>query len=414
MKKFFVKNPLIAMAVAFVLVIITGMLFELSSKTTGVIMANTFLTTQLIAREALMRLRNFLVMKALVYNDYSNTFQKQGDTIRVKKPAVFVADEFDGTINLQGITEDSVNVTLNHIADVSVSWTSKEKALNLNDFGDQILNPAMQAIAQKIDVDIMKEFYKSVPYFVGTSGTTPDGLDDFAYAAKMLNDNKVPLTGRVAVFDTAAHAEFSILDAIVNAEKSGSTLALREGSIGRIAGLNNYMSQNVQTHTAGSFCGVAAPKVNTLAVVGSNTLVLKGGAGTETIKEGDVFYITSGGVNYYYTAAADAAASGGVVSVTTYDKVAAAHAVDAVVTFPDKTAGGHVANLAFIKEACAFVSRPLEAPMGGAQSYTVNFEGISLRVTAGYDMSTKAEILSIDTLYGIKGIYPQLATRILG
>lgn len=414
MKKFFYQHPIIAMLFAFVLVVVSGLLLNNQTTTAGVVLANTFLTTNIIAREALIRLRNFLVMKALVYNDYSNTFQKQGDTIRVKKPAVYVADEFDGTINLQTIGEDSVNVTLNHIADVSVAWTSKEKALNIDDFNQQVLDPAMQAIAQKIDEDIHKEFYKAVPYFVGVSGTTPDGLDDFAYAAKMLNDNKVPLVGRVGVWDTAAMAEFSILDAIVNAEKSGSTLALREGSIGKVAGLENFMTQNVQTHTAGTFVAVAAPKVNTEAVPASNTLVLKGGAGTETIKAGDVFYITTGGKKYYYAAAADAAAVGGVVSITTYDKVAVAHAVDDVVIFPDKTVGAHVANLTFIKPACAFVSRPLEAPMGGAQGYSTSFEGISLRVTAGYDMSTKTETLSIDTLYGIKAIYPQLATRILG
>ena len=58
-------------------------------------------------------------MRGLVYTDYNSTFQKQGDTIRVKKPPVYVADEFGGTINLQNINEDSVNITLSHIADVS-------------------------------------------------------------------------------------------------------------------------------------------------------------------------------------------------------------------------------------------------------------------------------------------------------
>jgi hypothetical protein len=325
-----------------------------------------------------------------------------------------VADEFGGTINLQDIGEDSVNVTLNHIADVSIGWTSKERALNLDDFNQQVLDPAMEAIAQKIDADIHKEFYKAVPLFVGQSGVTPSALTDFADTALILTQNKVPLSNRVAVWDPTAHSKFTVIPAIVNAEKSGSTQALREGSIGRIQGLDNYQTQNVQTHVAGSFTAVSAPKVKTLAVVGSNTIILKGGAGTETINEGDVFYITSGGKKYYYAAASNAAASGGDVSVTTYSKVQFAHTVDDVVTFPDKTAGAHVSNLAFIKNACAFVARPLEAPMGGVSSYTANFEGIGLRVTAGYDINTKKEILSLDTLYGIKAVYPELATRILG
>ena len=52
--------------------------------------------------------------------------------------------------------------------------------------------------------------------------------------------------------------------------------------------------------------------------------------------------------------------------------------------------------------------------MGGASSYVTSFEGIALRVTAGYDISTKKEILSIDTLYGVKAVYPELAVRHLG
>ncbi|MBS3945331.1 MAG: hypothetical protein KGZ42_07530, partial [Melioribacter sp.] len=91
-----------------------------------------------------------------------------------------------------------------------------------------------------------------------------------------------------------------------------------------------------------------------------------------------------------------------------------AHSVDDVIVFPDKTAGGHVANLAFHRNAFAFVQRPLEAPLGGVSAYTVNFEGLSLRVAQGYNISTKKETLSMDILYGVKAIYPQLATRVLG
>lgn len=413
MTKYFKTHPLISFMLIVVITLLANTFIEAKETVNGLILANTFLTTQLIARQALIRLRNLLVMKALVYGDYSDTFQNQGDTIRVRKPTTYTAQDFSTEISLQDITEDSVSVTLNHLADVSVSFSSKERALNIEDFNTLYLNAAMEAIAQKIDEDLHKEFYKAVPYYVGTSGTTPDDLTDFANPAKMLNDNRAPLMGRSAVWNTSAQAKFSVLDAIVSAEKSGSTDALREGSIGRIMGLENYMSQNVQTHTAGTFSAVSAPKVNTLAVVGAYTIVLKGGSGTETIKAGDLFTITTGGKVYYYTAASDATAESGVVSVTTTTPVGAAHAVNTAVTFPDKTAGGHAANLAFHKNACAFVSRPL-VPPAGAESYITSFEGIAIRVTAGYNITTKKEILSIDTLYGIKVVHPELAVRILG
>ncbi len=373
-------------------------------------MANNFLTTQLIAREALIRLRNKLVARQLIHTDFSQEFRKQGDTIRVKKPATYIADEFGGTINLQDIKEDSVLVTLDHIADVSVNWTSKERALNLERFGEQVLDPAMEAIAQKIDYDILSTVYKDVPYFVGTSGSTPNSLDAFAQARKMLNINKVPQSNRSAIWDPEADAKFSILDAIVNAEKSGSTQALREGAIGRIQGLNNYMSQNVVTHVAGTFTAVSDPKVKGAVAVGATQIEMDGGSGSETLKKGDVMKIGS----QFFVVTEDAVANAGAITAKVYPAVSTAIADNASVVFPDKTAGGHVANLAFHKNAFAFVQRPLEAPMGGAESYTVSFEGLSIRVTAGYDMTTKKEIVSIDTLYGVKTLFPELATRVLG
>lgn len=378
-------------------------------------MANAFLTTKTIARVTTLRLVNMLVMKALVYNDYSDTFSKKGDTIRVKIPPVYVSKEFTTTTTVQDINEGEIDVVMNHLADITISWGSKERAMSIESFTEMFIDPAIEAHSQKIDEDIYDEFYKEVPYFVGVSGTTPDALQDFADATKMLNDNKVPVANRKAVWDTTSYAKFSILDAIVSAEKSGSTNALREGSIGKIQGMENFWTQNVAVHTAGTFVAVATPKVSTTAVVDSRVLVLKGGSGTETLLAGDIFTISTGGVLYYYCVLADVSASGGVATIATTTDVLVAHAVDDVIVFPDKTAGGHVANLAFIPRACAFVTRPLEVPESAkGTGYNFNSNGISMRVVSGYNTSTKVETLSVDMLYGIKATQPQLATRILG
>lgn len=61
--------------------------------------------------------------------------------------------------------------------------------------------------------------------------------------------------------------------------------------------------------------------------------------------------------------------------------------------------------------AFAFVTRPLAAP-AGVESYTTSYNGISLRVTRGYDMKTKTEMLSMDVLYGYKLLDPALAVKV--
>ena len=76
-------------------------------------MGNTFLTPDIIAREALMVLRNNAVMANLVHRDYSDEFVAGvGDTITIRKPAKFDAKEYNGSIAVQDATEEGVAVKM--------------------------------------------------------------------------------------------------------------------------------------------------------------------------------------------------------------------------------------------------------------------------------------------------------------
>lgn len=374
-------------------------------------MPNTFITTKKIAREGLPILKNNLVVPALFRTDFSKEFANIGDTIQVKKPNIFEGKDFaDGdSVTVQEINQKSVDVKMDKIADISVEITAKELALNPFEFKRDVIEPAFVALAEKINgagLEMYKKTYKSI----GTSGTTPDGLDDFANARKELNKAKAPLKDRYAVWDPDADAKFSILDAICNAEKSGSTEALREGSIGRIQGLENFMAQQIKTHTAGTFTAVTTPLTAAATAAGATQISLDGGSGTETLKEGDL--LTIGTQKFVVTE--DATAVSGAITAKVYPAVQTAIADNTAVVFLDKTAGGHVANLAFNRNAFAFVSRPLPLPVSGQEAYVIVYDGITFRVVYGYDQTKKKNMLSIDTLYGFAPLYPSLATRILG
>ncbi|MBQ9608137.1 MAG: hypothetical protein IJV15_01670 [Lachnospiraceae bacterium] len=77
-------------------------------------MANTLLTPSIIAKEALMVLRNNAVMANLVHRDFSDEYASVGDTITIRKPATFVAKEFNQSngIEVQDAVEDSVSVKM--------------------------------------------------------------------------------------------------------------------------------------------------------------------------------------------------------------------------------------------------------------------------------------------------------------
>ena len=96
---------------------------------------NTILTPDIIAREALMVLRNNAVMANLVHRDYSNEFVGAvGDTITVRKPATFVANEYSGAIEVQDATETGVEVKMDKHLDVSFAVTAKQLTMDIADF----------------------------------------------------------------------------------------------------------------------------------------------------------------------------------------------------------------------------------------------------------------------------------------
>ncbi|MEA4896134.1 MAG: P22 phage major capsid protein family protein [Oscillospiraceae bacterium] len=377
-------------------------------------MPNEFLTTKNIARQTLPRLIENLVFPNLVYRDFSNTFQKQGDTIRVRKPVVLTAEEFDkstGT-SAQDVKEESVDVTLNHLATVDVEFGALEMATNVDDLNRLFLEPAAVALAQKINSDGLS-LYKDVPYFGGVPGTTPDGLDDFAAITKLLNDNKVPMSQRRAIWDSAAHSKFIQIEGLVHLNESGTPTALREAEIGRIYGLDNYMSQAVKTHTQGTaISGNKTIAVAAAAVKGATSISVDSGAAAGTLKAGDIVKIGS----YYYNVAADVEAiSATAASVSLVQPLKAAVADGDAITLVTYVSGktGYTANLAFHQNAFAYVTRPLTVP-AGVECYVTNYNGISLRVIRGYDMKYKKDMLSMDVLYGYKTMYPEMAVCYAG
>lgn len=376
-------------------------------------MGNEFLSVKNIARTALPRLIENLVFPNLIYKDFSNDFEAgKGATVQVRKPVVLTASEFDAAsgTSAQDVVEESVEVTLDKLATVDVEFSAIQRATNVDDLTRLFLEPAMIALAEKINSDGLG-LYKDIKATVGTAGTTPDGLDDFANAAEVLDNNKVPTALRHGVWNAAAMAKFRQIGDIVNAEKSGTTEALRRGSIGNIFGIDNYMAQGVKTSSGTALeaggTGATGVKVKT-AVTADDDIVLVSNASasgtlTGAVKAGDI--VTIGGKNYIVKT--DATAASNELAITLTENITVeANAAATVIT-------ENANNLVFHESAFAFVTRPLAAP-AGVESYTTSYNGISLRVTRGYDMKYKKEMLSMDVLYGYKTMYPEMAVRVLG
>ena len=249
-------------------------------------MSNTILTPDLIAREALMVLRNNAVMANLVHRDYSGDFVGAvGDTITVRKPATFVANEYNGSINVQDATESGVSVVMDKHLDVSFAVTAKQMTLDIADFSKQLLVPAMQAFADKVDkmlIALEAEATARVPHDTGAINPV-----DMIAARKCLTERAAPLADRRFVVGAAAEADLLVSDLFMSADKVGDNgTALREASLGRKFGMDVYVDQNITKN--GDYTPSIAFHKNAMALV-TRPLALPNGAAKAAIVNYDGF-----------------------------------------------------------------------------------------------------------------------------
>ena len=118
-------------------------------------MANTFVTLKEIARQALPKLIDNLVFPTLMHRDFFEDFHGYGDAIRVRKPVALEAADFDEAsgVTYQDMVEDTVEVTLDHIATVDARATAIETATSIDDLNRVFVDPAAAALAEKINRD---------------------------------------------------------------------------------------------------------------------------------------------------------------------------------------------------------------------------------------------------------------------
>ena len=214
-----------------------------------------FLTADIIAKQALATLHESLVVKPLIHTDLTKEFSKAkvGDTINIRKPAVFESKKFNRAkgIEVQAANEESIPVKLDQFDDVSFQVTSEELALDIEDFDAQLLTPAMQAISGGIDVALLGLADK-VKATVGTeAGFEHNKPESLIQAGAILDANKVPQEDRYALVGPATKAHWLNTPILKQADQSGSTEALRRASLGsNVFGFDTYMTSNIKAPAA--------------------------------------------------------------------------------------------------------------------------------------------------------------------
>ena len=409
-------------------------------------MANTVITPTWYTKETARILVNNLKFAANVNRSYDDQYvqsgAKVGYTVNARLPQRFQVTEGQA-LQIQGINDQYVPITLTHQKNVAFSFSSAQMAMEVDMVRTRYVNPAAVALANIVDYDGLTTVYKDIYQAVGTPGTVPNSNLTYLQAGAKLTNSSVPANGRVAVLDptsmvTLANANLALFNPTAQIAEQ-----YREGQFAsRALGVDSwYEDQNVAKHTTGTFTA-STPLVKGAGQTGS-TLVVDGWAsGATSLKKGDIFTVAgvfqvnpvsyaSTGQLQQFVVTADVSDTSGEISIPIspsiitsgqLQTVSASPADNAVVTVLGATSAtaGTLAttvtpqSLLYHPDAFALVMADLHKPTSGVETTTVRSKelGISIRMVQQYQIGSDQEPCRMDILYGWATLRAPLACRI--
>lgn len=370
------------------------------------------------ANEALIQLNKALGMSGRVHRGYDKMPQERGSTININRPTSFVATDVNTSTGgtTASLNPDKVAVTLDTWKEVKFALSDKELTFTQEKIIEDHITPAAVALADAIDVSLVK-LSLQVPWYASfTSGGVAVG--DLTGARKVLFNNKVPMNDLHFMVDGDIEAELLTLAAFATGSTAGQAGidTLMRGSMGTRYGMEFFANQNVLSHTSGTVTD-AAGAVATETAVGDVVVSAKALTSTDAFKIGDVIKISGDAQNYVLTKDVTVAGGQTVAVFDVFPAIKKINSVDAVITIVpiNGSAGVKNQNLLFHRHAFALAMAPLSniGAMLGAKVATVSdpITNLSIRSRMWYDGEHSSIKVSLDALWGVTVLNPNLAVR---
>ena len=412
-------------------------------------MANNTLTASVVAKQALAILENEFGWMNKLHRAHEDEFSnkvngyKIGDSLTIRRPADFTV-RTGATLSTQDVIEGSVTLTIDQQIGVDFSFTETDLTLKVTDMAERIMKPAMSNILNYMYNDVLTQMYRGVYNWAGTAGQTINSFSDFSKGPERMDEMAIPTSDRCAILSPADH--WALLGAATSLSNTGAEgSAYRDGSLGRLGGIDTYMSQLVPTHTNGTADNTtplikgASQTVtyDTAKATWTMSLLTDGHDASATIKAGSVFTIdgvymvnpktkATTTILQNFVVTADVTADGTTTNTTTltisppiitagpHQTVNAAPANDATITFFGAASTGYKQNLLFHKNAMALAIVPMHMPPAAYGAARESYKNMSVRVIPIYDGTNDVSKWRLDLLYGRKLIDPRLAVRLSG
>lgn len=374
------------------------------------------------ANESLIALENALGISKRVHMGYDEERKSanKGSTIQIKAPGTF-STSTGGTDAPEDLNPTSIQMVLDDWVQVKFQVSDKELAYTSDQIIADHIQPACYTLASYIDGKVCA-LHKDVGNFYDWTGTISNDMVD---GRKKLRDTAGNILDRSTInlaVDSTVEAQMLKATLFHSAGVAGDPQnkeALLRGSLGVRFGLEPFVQQGMSQFTSGT---VVSAGTDVLGALNGNhseratTISVNNLSGTETFKKGDTFIIA--GNDQRYVVAADASLTAGAnASVSIYPALKQDYSTGAVVTFEDGSgavkANSYYPNIMFHKNAFALATAPLPT-LGnqlGAKMWSIQDPrtGLSIRARLAYKDGTASVVVTLDVLFGVKTLDPNLA-----
>lgn len=411
-------------------------------------MANNLINNQMITKMALALRRNQNSLVQNVDRSYQNQFAqsggKIGDTVNIRLPNDNVAIQ-GPAVNPQAMVERSIPLTIDQRWNTSLSFTTQERTLKVDQFAERYVAPAVNVLVGALAADLIGlslQFSNLVRNVDENGNTLVPSSQTWLRANAILSECNAEPAKRFACLDPLSEADtVAGLMGLFNpaGEIGEQTRSGRMGS--RLLGVEGWMQDNtVIVHQTGSYDGkaTATGAVNSFtpsgqvvaptqisAVTSPHMSLISCSAINGGLNAGDIITITgvnrvnritkkSRAIPMQFVVAQDCASGATSIPVmpalvppnsdgspALFQTVDAAPAEGAAINLIGKAGEVTRRNFLYHKKAMTLATVDLEQVTGATiECGRDNLDGISLRTLTYYDGPVDVRGTRMDLLYG--------------
>lgn len=398
-------------------------------------MANTLLTIDMIAREALRLAHEKATFIGTINRQFDRSWSDEGptgNTLRIRVPSQYTRRQGSAVMDVQDSVQQSTSLVVATQDGVDLRVNSQEMAQSLDDFSRLHLAPAMAQLVSGIDGDVLVGCTRSTYAWGGTAGTAISSLTAAGEGRTALNRGLAPKGDRFIQVNSAQMA--AMVTGVSGYFNPSNAISeqYREGIVARTAMADYYENERIWSMANTTSVTLSTAKnngyISTLGQTSLNISLLTISSAQVGMKFtlANVFKVhpetrQSYGVlqQFTITGATDVSTytispalyrSGPRQNVTGIGTTTSTNAI----TWLGAPNSTYALGLMYHRDAYTFATAELPLMADAAKCVRKTYDGLSLRVWQASDIRNDELLTRIDILYGFAVIRPEWAAVIVG